>query len=167
MKSLKSHLFLILGLVSIFFSIEVYTIIDKVVKKYEKQIVNHYTILVVSEKPLSIDDFKDIKERILKLKKAGETVIFGPAMRRKESTLVFEGGLEMPRLGRYEIVEELGRGAMGVVYKGRDPKINRFVSIKTVSFEEVEPEVYEEVKKRFFRRWLPGHISCRADTPPC
>jgi len=62
MKSLKSHLFLILGLVSIFFSIEVYTIIDKVVEKYEKQIVNHYTILVVSEKPLSMDDFRDIKE---------------------------------------------------------------------------------------------------------
>jgi len=40
---------------------------------------------------------------------------------------------------------------MGVVYLGKDPKINRLVAIKTVRFEDVDPDLLEETKKRFFR----------------
>ncbi|HEX9592058.1 MAG TPA: serine/threonine-protein kinase [bacterium] len=40
-------------------------------------------------------------------------------------------------LGRYKIVEELGRGQMGVVYRGRDPKIDRDVAIKTIQLDAV------------------------------
>ncbi|HSV56926.1 MAG TPA: serine/threonine-protein kinase, partial [Magnetospirillaceae bacterium] len=50
-----------------------------------------------------------------------------------------------------EILKELGRGAMGTVYLGKDPRINREVAIKTLRYEEVDTEQLEEVKKRFFR----------------
>src|SRR5205085_7156543 len=59
---------------------------------------------------------------------------------------------EKPKLGRYEIEKELGRGAMGVVYLGKDPKINRKVAIKTMMLEGGGDEAsLKEVKERFFR----------------
>jgi serine/threonine-protein kinase len=55
-------------------------------------------------------------------------------------------------LGRYEIDRELGKGAMGVVYLGRDPKINRIVAIKAIPLaEEFDEEDLEEARARFFR----------------
>ncbi len=57
------------------------------------------------------------------------------------------------KLGRYEIVSELGQGAMGVVYKARDPLIDREVAIKTINLslalderEEYEGRFYQEAK---------------------
>src|ERR1700730_7342911 len=53
------------------------------------------------------------------------------------------------QLGRYEIDAEIGRGAMGVVYRGRDPKIGRIVAIKTVSLSGLEPDAEQEYRERF------------------
>jgi serine/threonine-protein kinase len=53
------------------------------------------------------------------------------------------------QFGRYEVVGELGRGAMGVVYKARDPQIDRLVAVKTVSLWGQEPEEEAEFRGRF------------------
>ena len=57
------------------------------------------------------------------------------------------------QLGRYEMISELGQGAMGVVYKARDPLIDRVVAIKTINLglaleekEEYEGRFYQEAR---------------------
>jgi serine/threonine-protein kinase len=55
------------------------------------------------------------------------------------------------RLGRYEILAELGRGAMGKVYRGRDPIVGREVAIKSLRIEEFPKRQQEEILGRFRR----------------
>ena len=59
---------------------------------------------------------------------------------------------EIPqKLGKYEIRRELGRGAMGVVYEGWDPMIDRRVALKTVRKDQLDRSEVDEILSRFRR----------------
>lgn len=69
-----------------------------------------------------------------------------------ETAAMEEAGAQKPRIGRFDIQRELGRGAMGVVYLGKDSRIGREVAIKTLAFgDEFSGDALEDVKARFYR----------------
>lgn len=98
--------------------------------------------------------FRDLSQKLQRAQKLEETVILGGgAMSSAAATMILTpGNDEKPMLGRYQVEKELGKGAMGVVYLGRDPKINRVVAIKTLALaNEFEGDELKEIKERFFR----------------
>lgn len=95
--------------------------------------------------------FKDAQKRRERLKPLDSTVALSVSGPRTETPLLIDDTGIRPTFGRYEITRELGRGSMGTVYLGLDPKINREVAIKTLDYSEVASDELPEVKARFFR----------------
>src|SRR5690349_11834073 len=52
------------------------------------------------------------------------------------------------KIGKYHIIERVGRGGMGMIYKAHDPMLDRLVALKVISSEV---DVTEELRARFFR----------------
>lgn len=107
--------------------------------------------LAVYNHILKAGAFKDIKRRIQNLEKIEQTLVLSAGQNKKETALLLADSTTKPTLGRYEIIKELGHGAMGTVYLGKDPSINREVAVKTLSYADVEPQQLNEVKDQFFR----------------
>ena len=98
--------------------------------------------------------FRDVADRMNRAKIMSETIILGgsSAARSTAATMAISATGEKPMLGRYQVQKELGKGAMGVVYLGKDPKIGREVAIKTMALAmEFEGDELQEAKDRFFR----------------
>lgn len=55
----------------------------------------------------------------------------------------------LKQLGRYELVRVLGKGAMGLVYEGRDPNLDRQVAIKTISMDQISEAAAADYELRF------------------
>ncbi len=54
--------------------------------------------------------------------------------------------------GRYQVIEPLGKGAMGTVYKGKDPAIDRLVALKTIRLDAIaDPSEIQELRERLNR----------------
>lgn len=96
--------------------------------------------------------FKDIAARQERSLAMDQSIMLTPQGGVGQSLVSNDSGVEKPMLGRYEVLKELGKGAMGVVYLGQDPKISRTVAIKTMALsQEFEGDELADVKSRFFR----------------
>jgi serine/threonine-protein kinase len=93
--------------------------------------------------------YRDLGPRIERTRDLADTLT--PRAAGPGDTLIADG-LARPRLGRYVLEREIGRGAMGTVYQGRDPTINRVVAIKTIALSaEFDSEEVASARERFFR----------------
>lgn len=103
-------------------------------------------------------NFRDLKKRLARTQQLEDTMVLGlggGGTRGNEglgATVILSDNDTKPMLGRYQVDKELGKGAMGMVYLGRDPKINRVVAIKTLALsQEFDEDELADVKERFFR----------------
>lgn len=95
-------------------------------------------------------EYRDLGDRIPRLRESDNSSTLGSHV--AAGNILKDAGSETrSKVGRFEILGELGRGAMGLVYKAQDPKINRLLAIKTIRFsDEFEEDVIQEIKDRFF-----------------
>ncbi len=98
-------------------------------------------------------DYKDLLSKLARVKSLSETAMLEESAGQTGGALVLAGAaVAKTTLGRYTVEKELGKGAMGVVYLGRDPKIGRVVAIKTLALsQEFAGEDLADARERFFR----------------
>ena len=113
---------------------------------------NNYDLAVRMYEEIQQRDknFKDVSEKIGVL-----TQMLEPQSQEEsfEQTTVLQSKdpADPSRLGRYEVNQELGRGAVGRVFLGFDPRIARKVAIKTLNYDQFQGNQLDDIKSRFFR----------------
>ena len=70
--------------------------------------------------------------------------------------------MSLKKLGRYDLVRVLGKGALGLVYEGRDPNLDRRVAIKTIKVENLSAAAAAEYEVRFR---VEAHSAVRLQHP--
>ena len=112
---------------------------------------------------LSVELFTEIRRRKKNFRDVGQKLDVLTKMLEPESRQENGHGLEQTRvliskapsdpskLGRYEVNQEIGRGAVGRVFLGFDPRIARNVAIKTLNYQQFEGDQLNDLKARFFR----------------
>jgi eukaryotic-like serine/threonine-protein kinase len=129
---------------------------------YERKRMINKAVAVYEYIAKNDSDFRDLNARIPKLLKVIDAVpLSGPTGKKEEKILVVEDLEIKPTVGRYEIIREIGQGAMGIVYEARDPVIQRRLAIKTIRFsDEFEEARVKEVKRRFLQEAeIAGQLS--------
>ena len=97
-------------------------------------------------------EWRDVNDRISKLGKLASPVMGEIKASPAATIMVDDPEIENPRLGRFDIEHELGRGAMGMVYLAIDPDIERPVAIKTLALShEFQGKELDEARERFRR----------------
>lgn len=118
--------------------------------RFERKRQYDRALQLYSEISVRKKNYKDIEKRLASISGLSSARTNKLSPNQAQQTLVMSQ-MEMPELGRYKIEKEIGRGAMGVVYLGKDPKINRKVAIKTLDFTQFSSKELNTVKARFFR----------------
>lgn len=97
-------------------------------------------------------DYKDLNERIFKLEGIDAKPVYVDRDLNPDETQATLIRVHAEKtLGKYEISGEVGRGAMGIVYRGEDPATGATVAIKTLKLSEFNDKEITDIKERFFR----------------
>lgn len=128
---------------------------------YERKRMINKAVAVYEYIAANDPEFRDLRERIPKLLKAIDAVPLSGLAKKEDKIMVVEDLEIKPTVGRYEIIREIGQGAMGIVYEAKDPKIQRRIAIKTIRFsDEFEEDRVKEIKERFLHEAeIAGQLS--------